>query len=427
MATVNVSTAGFTAGYYTDYHHTEQTGFDAATIASYKVDRFFIELSDDPTNGPTNMLSIGTLNITDDGSVESNANLDGVSAEDKSSAHLEPTTGELWDIGDFTSTNVTGTVWNQVGTLRLTGILFDGIDGVQEGSPIVGYVVPMVNSTSATWYFFPTIDQDLSTFNMPYPAGVAPPGEYTVSDITHAEYLPDQDSDSYGTYLAYGDIYSGLSSQFAAAVCFAKGSLIRTIEGQRPIETLAVGDLVWTADQGHQPILWIGVSTLTKPVLLERERLRPIRIRAGALGAFKPETDLIVSPRHRIYVKSIHSAQLTQTDEVLIPAKDLVEIDGIDRVDDGQPMTHYHIIFKDHHIIIANGCLSESFYAGPEALRALSPAARQELYDIFPELMLMTGTLHHPARPFLRGKTARTLVSKHLNSHSLVPSPITLS
>ncbi len=112
MATVNVSTAGFTAGYYTDYHHTEQTGFDAATIASYKVDRFFIELSDDPTNGPTTMLSIGTLNITDDGSVESNANMDGVSAEDKSSAHLEPTTGELWGIGDFTSTNDTGTVWN---------------------------------------------------------------------------------------------------------------------------------------------------------------------------------------------------------------------------------------------------------------------------------------------------------------------------
>jgi hypothetical protein len=104
-----------------------------------------------------------------------------------------------------------------------------------------------------------------------------------------------------------------------------------------------------------------------------------------------------------------------------------VEIDGIDRVDDGQLVTYYHIMFEDHQIIMANGCLSESFFTGPEALRALSSAARQELYDIFPELMLMSGTLHHPARPFLTGKTARTLISKHLNSHSLVPSPITLS
>lgn len=118
MAMVNVSTAGFTTGYYTDYHHTEQTGFDAATIASYKVDRFFIELSDDPTNGPTTMLSIGTLNITDNGSVESNANMDGVSADDLSSAHLESTTGALWGIGDFTSTTDTGTVWDQAGAVR---------------------------------------------------------------------------------------------------------------------------------------------------------------------------------------------------------------------------------------------------------------------------------------------------------------------
>lgn len=427
MATVNVSTTGFSTGYYTDYHHTEQTGFDAATIASFKVDRFFIELSDDPTSYPATMLSIGTLNITDEGTVENNATMDGATAEDKSSAHLEPSTGAWWGIGDFTSTTDTGTVWDQVGAVRLLGIRLDGIDGVQEGSPIVGYLVPMINSTSATLYFFPTIDQDLSTFNMPYPAGSTAPSGYTVSDITHAEYLPDQDSDPYSTYLAYGDIYGGLPSQFAAAVCFAKGSLIHTIEGQRPIETLAVGDLVWTTDQGYQPIRWIGASTLTDRVLRERERLRPIRIRAGALGAFTPETDLIVSPQHRIYVKSIHSTQLTQTDEVLIPAKDLVEIDGIDRVDDGQPVTYYHIMFEDHQIIMANGCLSESFFTGPEALHALSPAARQEIYDIFPELMLMTGTLHHPARPFLRGKTARTLISKHLNSHSLVPSPITLS
>jgi hypothetical protein len=133
MATVNVSTAGFTTGYYTDYHHTEQTGFDAATLASFKVDRFFIELSDDPTQANPTMLGTGTLTITDDGTVESDANMDGVSTNYLSSAHLETMTGTLWGIGDFTSTNDTGTVWDQVGEPRLLGIRFDGVSGVQEG------------------------------------------------------------------------------------------------------------------------------------------------------------------------------------------------------------------------------------------------------------------------------------------------------
>ncbi len=413
METVNVSTAGFTTGYYTDYHHTEQTGFDAATLASFKVDRFFIELSDDPTQANATMLGTATLTITDDGTVESNASMDGVSTNDLSSAHLETMTGTLWGIGDFTSTNDTGTVWDQVGEPRLLGIRFDGVSGVQEGSPIVGYLVPMINANGGAWYFFPTADQDLSTFNMPYPAGVTAPPGYTPSDITHAEYLPDQDSDATGTYVAYGDIYSGLPSQFTGAVCFTKGTLIHTINGQSLIEELELGDLIWTADQGYQPIRWIGVSTLSARDLNHREKLRPIRIPKGALGALIPEFDLTVSPQHRIFLQSKFAQPFCQTEEVLVPAKDLIGTNGIHRVQDGMPVTYYHIMFSDHQIIMSNGCLSESFFTGPEAIRALTPAARRELYDIFPELIIMTGMAHTPARPFLRGNRARKVIDSH--------------
>ena len=43
-------------------------------------------------------------------------------------------------------------------------------------------------------------------------------------------------------------------------VCFGSGSLIKTITGYEEVEKLRVGHLIWTLDNGYQPILWIGKS-----------------------------------------------------------------------------------------------------------------------------------------------------------------------
>jgi len=65
-------------------------------------------------------------------------------------------------------------------------------------------------------------------------------------------------------------------------VCFTPGTLIATPAGPRPIETLAVGDLVDTADDGPQPIRWIGRRGYAFPPTPEKHK--PIQIKAGALG-----------------------------------------------------------------------------------------------------------------------------------------------
>ena len=65
-------------------------------------------------------------------------------------------------------------------------------------------------------------------------------------------------------------------------VCFAAGTLIRTPQGERRVEDLAVGDLVCTADNGPQPLRWRGQRHLDAAELAARPRLRPIRIRARA-------------------------------------------------------------------------------------------------------------------------------------------------
>ena len=53
---------------------------------------------------------------------------------------------------------------------------------------------------------------------------------------------------------------------------------------------------------------------------------RPIRIRAGTLGNGLPEADLIVSPQHRVLVRSGIARTLFGADEVLVAAKQLLAL-----------------------------------------------------------------------------------------------------
>ena len=43
--------------------------------------------------------------------------------------------------------------------------------------------------------------------------------------------------------------------------CFVAGTMIATQQGQRSFETLLLGDLVLTKDEGLQPLRWIGQRT----------------------------------------------------------------------------------------------------------------------------------------------------------------------
>ena len=85
--------------------------------------------------------------------------------------------------------------------------------------------------------------------------------------------------------------------------CFARGTRIETPRGAVAVEDLRPGDLVLTRDRGAQPLRWVGSSRVDGGTLASTPRLRPIRIRAGALGRHAPAQDLLVSPQHRILVR----------------------------------------------------------------------------------------------------------------------------
>lgn len=198
--------------------------------------------------------------------------------------------------------------------------------------------------------------------------------------------------------------------------CFAAGTMIRTVDGETPIEQIALGDLVETRDHGYQPVRWIGGRHIRRVQLDARPNLRPICIAKGALGDGFPAQDLVVSPQHPILVRSKIAQRMFDSAEVLVAAKQLLALPGISVCEDVTEVTYYHMLFDHHEIVFSDGAATESLYTGPEALKALDSAARQEILTIFPELADLDYK-PSPARPFAIGKRARHLAARHSKNH----------
>jgi hypothetical protein len=205
---------------------------------------------------------------------------------------------------------------------------------------------------------------------------------------------------------------SQLSNENTLVVCFAAGTLILTQQGERPVEDLAPGDLVQTRDHGLQPIRWAGKRVLSPAELAANPKLRPIRIRKGALGRDLPAADLVVSPQHRVLVRSRIAQRMFGADEVLVAAKQLCQIDGIEVAEDMAGVAYHHIMFDRHEVVISNGAETESLFTGPEALKAVGAVALTEILTLFPEL---ANENHRPeaARTIAIGRRARQMAERH--------------
>ncbi|WP_378949001.1 Hint domain-containing protein [Paracoccus sp. R86501] len=204
-----------------------------------------------------------------------------------------------------------------------------------------------------------------------------------------------------------------LSAETTGVVCFARGSLIDTPSGQVAIEDLQAGDLVRTMDRGFQELRWIGSRQLDAIDLRQHPRLLPIRIKAGALGEGLPEKDLIVSPQHRMLVRSAIAKRMFGTHEVLIPANKLLILDGIDIDEAATSVEYFHMLFDQHEIVFANGSAAESLFTGAEAIRSLTEEAKREVFTLFPELQ-DPEFVAEPARLIpQKGKVMKKLAQRH--------------
>jgi hypothetical protein len=148
--------------------------------------------------------------------------------------------------------------------------------------------------------------------------------------------------------LSIGDTVSYTAETFV--FCFLAGTMIATPAGETPVESLAVGDLVLTADGRVAPVRWVGVQTVVT-VFADPLRSFPIRVTAGALGDGLPTRDLFVSPDHALFL-----------DGVLVQAGALVNGTTILR-ESAMPerFTYFHVELDDHSLILAEGVPAETF------------------------------------------------------------------
>ena len=172
--------------------------------------------------------------------------------------------------------------------------------------------------------------------------------------------------------------------------CFTPGTKIATPKGEMPVERLKAGDRVLTRDNGIQTLQWVGQKRLDHLQLKMMKELRPIRIRAGALGANTPEKDMMVSPTHRVLVVSELAQMYFDEAEVLVAAKDLLQLEGVE-VAETPYVTYVHFMCEHHEIVLADGAWSESFQPGDYSLKGLHDSQREELFKLFPELATREG------------------------------------
>ena len=135
--------------------------------------------------------------------------------------------------------------------------------------------------------------------------------------------------------------------------CFLKGTNIRTADGERKIEDLAVGDLLPTVFGGMCSIQWIGYypykrSDRAKPWVTD---VLPVRVARSAVSLDVPHRDLYVTRAHALFI-----------DGVLVTAGSLINGTTITLYDASEhnELEFFHIKLARHNAIYAEGTPCET-------------------------------------------------------------------
>lgn len=212
-----------------------------------------------------------------------------------------------------------------------------------------------------------------------------------VKKIAFKPNNPDASRVTYGcgTTLTYAQIAQVIP-------CFTPGTRIATPKGEKPVENLKIGDRVVTRDNGIRHITWAGQKTMQMQDLQISATMRPVLIRAGALGQGLPERDMIVSPNHRVLVVSDKAKRHFSESEVLIAAKHLTRMKGVTPID-LPTATYIHFMCETHEIVLSDGAWTETFQPGDDTLQGIDADQREELFLLFPELATKEGLRRYRA------------------------------
>ncbi len=158
---------------------------------------------------------------------------------------------------------------------------------------------------------------------------------------------------------------------------FARGTLVDTPHGALPVEELDAGDEVLMRDGGVQLVSWVARRRHGALELLLDPALRPIRIMTGALTGGRPGQDLLVSQDHRLLVDDWRAPVLFGEDEILVPARALLNDRNVLVECPAAGVEYFSILTDGDTMICANGLWAETLLPEDGLNAGLADAARR--------------------------------------------------
>ena len=175
-----------------------------------------------------------------------------------------------------------------------------------------------------------------------------------------------------GGFAADGFVTQADATGTRIAICYARGTRIMTMRGERLVEALDIGDILPAYFAGTQTVRWIGRQNFSAAELKADRARWPVRIAAGALGENLPRRALTVSPGHAVLV-----------DGTLLLAKLMVNGITIAQPAPVADVEYYLIEFARHDCLMAEGAWAESFADGPGLRAQFDNAA--EFHRLYPD------------------------------------------
>ncbi len=159
---------------------------------------------------------------------------------------------------------------------------------------------------------------------------------------------------------------------------FARGTLIDTPHGAILVEELDPGDEVLTRDGDVQLVEWVGRRRHGALELLLDPSLRPVRIMTGALTGGRPGQDLLVSQDHRLLVDDWRAPVLFGEDEILVPARALLNNRNVLAECPAAGVEYFSILTEGDTMVCANGLWAETLLPEDSLHAGLTDNARHK-------------------------------------------------
>jgi hypothetical protein len=305
----------------------------------------------------------------------------------------------------------TGTYYNATYNTSYTAT-FDDNDPAYEGGGDADETVSIdggaFNSTTSSPY---AIDISFTDIN-----GVAHVETFYFFNTGGAWYFIPGPGSAFTVGATLGDYQSHiLGWNYSDVTCFVRGTRIRTIKGELPVEDLRAGVMVETLDAGPQKLRLVLQREISAVELAENPKMRPVLMPAGSLGNGLPLRDLRVSRQHRMLVSSPVVQRMFGQNGVLVSAIKLAALPGICVDKEIPEVEYFHLLFDDHQVVFAEGTPSESLYTGELALNALPQEAVEEIFEILPQVARLDYRCE-PVRIIPEDRRQKRLVERHVKN-----------